>query len=260
MLRQHPRTCGAVMNVIILAAGKGKRFAGDLPKVLVPLCGKPMVQWVLEAVQRAHVTRKPIMVVGVGAWQVKAVVGEAATYVHQAEQRGTGHAVSLCHSASSNAQAVFVVYGDMPLIEPTTIRRIVTTHYAERAVLTMATVTVSDFSEWRQSLATYGRVIRRGGTLERIVEVKDATPEELAVHEVNPSYFCFDTRWLWENVSQLTAGNAQGEYYLTDLLNLAVARREKVASVGIQADEALGANTPQELELIAELVRTRASH
>lgn len=244
------------MNVIILAAGQGKRFGGDTPKVLVRLKGMPMIVRLLEAVRVSAVTDRPVIVIGHGAQRVRDVLGVGYDYVTQDRQLGTGHAVACCRDALRYRPGpVLVLYGDMPMLTAATIRRIADTHSAHGPVLTLATVTATDFADWRACLASYGRVARNAaGELERIVEVRDATADEQQIREVNPSFFCFRSQWLWPNVGCLQAVNALGEFYLTDLLGLAVAEGMAVHTVPVEPREALGANTPEELATLESLL------
>ncbi|MDD5110768.1 MAG: NTP transferase domain-containing protein [Patescibacteria group bacterium] len=246
------------VKVIILAAGQGKRFKSPLPKVLAQFHGQPMVAHVVSAVEKSGVTDRPVVVVGVGAEHVRAVLGDRCRYVEQVKQLGTGHAVAQCRSVLEGmADAVLVLYGDHPLMTAETVRTLVETHQREQPTLTMATTTVSDFKEWRQPFYNFGRIVRDGSgkfmRIVRIVEAKDATPEELEILEVNPSYFCFDARWLWEHLPKLTNRNAQGEYYLTDLIGIAITEGRRVITVPIPPQEALGANRPEELAAISKL-------
>lgn len=240
------------VNVIILAAGQGKRFGGETPKVLVPLSGQPMILHLLKAVQDSGVTDRPVAVVGYKSHLVREVLGEDCDYVIQQSQRGTGDAVACCRQhLTDRSGPTLVLYGDMPFLTSTTIRRIVDAHLTRRPTLTMATVTPNDFADWRLALGSYGRVVRnKDGELERIVEVRDATPEERMIREVNPSFFVFRSQWLWHNVGSLGASNALGEFYLTDLLSMAVSEGMTVETVPVEPREALGANTPEELAIL----------
>jgi bifunctional UDP-N-acetylglucosamine pyrophosphorylase/glucosamine-1-phosphate N-acetyltransferase len=151
-----------------------------------------------------------------------------------------------------------VLVGDQPFVTAATVRRVADTHLASGATLTLGTVTVPDFLEWRTPFADFGRIVRgTDGRVERIVEVKDASPEQLAIKEINPSYYCFKAEWLWKHLERLTSENAAGEYYLTDLLGLAIASGEKVQTVPVPPDEALGVNTLEQLALAEALMKAR---
>ena len=244
------------VQIIVLAAGHGKRMNNHaLPKVLIPFQGKPIVKHLLEAISQSGVCDQPVIVIGQKADMVKAALGPAYTYVVQAEQRGTGHAVACARSVvEGRAEHVMVLYGDHPLVSAKTIRTIAEQHITRNAVLTMATVQVEDFNDWRQGFSDFGRVVRDDqGRVSAIVERRDATAEQLTIREVNPSYFCFRADWLWPRVDQLTNENAQHEYYLTDLAGIACSEEQAIATVVIEPREALGVNTVEQLELIEHL-------
>jgi bifunctional UDP-N-acetylglucosamine pyrophosphorylase / glucosamine-1-phosphate N-acetyltransferase len=238
---------------IILAAGHGKRMNhGSLPKVLVPFKDKPMIHHLLESIKTSKVCDKPAIVIGYKSNHVKKSLGDNYHYIHQEEQLGTGHAVSCCkEELKDKAKNIMVLYGDHPNLSHSTIKNIADTHISENKVLTLATAKVEDFNEWRSILHDFGRVVRNAsGKITRIVEKKDASPQELSINEVNPSYFCFKADWLWENLQNLKNNNAQNEYYLTDLLQMAFEQQQEIANVLIEPQEALGANTPEQLELV----------
>ena len=248
-------------RIVILAAGKGKRMGpSDRPKVLHEVLGKPMLAYVLEAVAASGVDPKPVVVVGHMAESVRAVCGDGCAYATQTELRGTGDAVlrarPLLEGAAEN---VVVLVGDQPFVTGDTVRRIVDAHAASGATLTLGTVTVPDFEDWRAGFADFGRIVRGGdGAVERIVEVKDADPGQLALKEINPSYYAFKAAWLWKNLESLTSENAAGEFYLTDLLGKAIAAGENVLTVPIPPEEALGVNTLEQLAAAETRMRARA--
>lgn len=239
-------------DIVILAGGLGKRMQTELPKVLNELHGKPLVCHVLDAVTASGVCERPVIVVGKKRQMVMEVLGAEYCYAIQEQQLGTGHAVaSTLEALSGSTLPVVVLYGDMPYVSAETIRMLIERHADVKAKLTMATVTVPDFETWRAGFHDFGRVVRDvEGNIIRSVEKKDATPEELAITEVNPCYFCFDNAWLWEHLSMLGNSNAQGEYYLTDLVKMAVTKGVPIASISIDAKEALGVNTREHLDLL----------
>lgn len=248
------------VNIVILAAGQGKRMQNkEVPKVMTLFDGKPLIRYVIDAVHSSGISERPAIVIGYGADQVKAELGPDYDYVYQVEQLGTGHAVACAREHLQDKKgSVMVLYGDMPFITPETIRNLADTRRNSGSILTMGTVTVDDFNDWRQSLSSFGKIIRNiQGAVESIVEIKDATPEQLFVRECNPSFFCFDAIWLWKNLSELKNNNTQGEYYLTDLVGIAREHGDTIATIDIDAREALGVNTVQELELASKLKRER---
>jgi len=245
------------MNIVVLAAGEGTRMKAEgLPKVLVPIGGKPIVSHLLDAIKASGVDPKPTLVIGVHGEMVQKAFGDSCQYVVQTERLGTGHAVKVTHPLLEPiAKDVMVFYGDHVLLSPETIRTLSETHVHEGNTLTMATAIVPDFNEWRKSFYDFGRIIRTAdGKLEKIVEKKDATAEELACREVNPGYYCFKASWLWTELEKIKPGNAQGEYYLTDLLQQAVEEKVKIGSIKIEPKEALGINTKEQLALVESLL------
>lgn len=230
----------------------------ELPKVLVTLFDKPLVRFVIEAVEKSGLGR-PILVIGHQGEFVRTILGEAVDYAVQDQQLGTGNAVASCRGAlSSGCRNLMVLYGDMPFVSASAINKIRELHEKTGAMLTMATTKVPDFKDWRQSLYDYGRFIRNeAGEIIDIREVRDANDQEKEIKEVNPSYFCFNAAWLWKNISQLKNNNSKGEYYLTDLVKMAFEQKEKIASVEIDPLETVGVNTPEHLILAEGLLQKR---
>ncbi len=244
-------------KIIILAAGQGKRMNNpELPKVLVPLRDKFLISYVLEAIAASEVDDRPVIVVGQKAEQVKEALGDGYEYAFQAEQLGTGHAVKSAYETLKDFQGnIMVLYGDMPLISASTIKNLADTHETSGGALTMATVTVPDFDEWRAGFYDFGRIIRgEDGNVVSIIEKRDATPEQLIMTEVNPGYYCFKSEWLWQQLEQLKNENSQGEYYLTDMVDLAHRGGEKITTVAMEPKEALGINTVEQLALVEKFL------
>lgn len=243
-------------KIIILAGGKGKRMKSELPKVLMPLNGKPMITHLLSAVEKTLIAKPPVIVVGHAAETIKKELGDTYHYVHQKEQLGTGHATQVAVDAlPKDTEHVLVLYGDHPLVSDKTIHDLAKTHLEEKAAITMGTVKLPDFEGDRACFTDYGRVIRdENGNVINSIETKDATPEERNITEVNPCYYCFDVKWLRENLPKLKNQNAQKEYYLTDVIHLARENGDKIASIPIDARDAMGANTPEQLKVLESLL------
>jgi len=237
---------------IVLAAGQGKRMKSKLYKVLHAVCGKPMVEHVLDAVKEASVERS-VVVVGHGAEAVQTVLGDRAEYVLQAEQLGTGHAVLQAEAVLGEEDGVTVVtYGDTPLVTSGTIRALIERHIAQGAAATILTADAEDPTG-------LGRIIRGedGGVL-RIVEQKDCSPEEAAVREINTGTYCFDNRKLFAALGQVTNDNAQGEYYVTDVIGILHGRGEKIAAYLCEdSTEGIGVNDRIALGEAERLMRAR---
>lgn len=240
------------IGIIILAAGHGKRMKSIVPKVMSSLHGKPLVLHVLEQAEAAMGEVRPVVVVSPLHTLVQECLGDRAAYVVQAEQLGTGHAVGCAESAlKGNVDHVVVVYGDMPFVRAASIQRLVARHLERDNTVTMMTVTVPNFAGRYAPFDGFSRVIRRSddGHISRIVEKKDATAAESLITELNPSYYCFKSAWLWEHITRLNNHNAQKEYYLTDLPKMAIDEGEKISSIAIAPEEAVGVNTPDDLEV-----------
>lgn len=250
----------AKIGIIILAGGKGARMeSGDIPKVLISLYGRPLITHLLHSIEAVKADTNPIIIVGYKADMVKNALGNSFRYAVQSEQLGTGHAVLQARElAAGKYDHIVVLYGDHPHVPAEVINELIATHLREHATLTMMTVQVSDFEKWRVGLYNFGRVVRDSrGNIQRIVEKKDASVDELEIKEVNPAYFCFRADWLWENISQLQNNNTQKEFYLTDLLEHAIQGGEKVATFSGDPLAALGVNTKEELRRLEEVMDGR---
>jgi len=238
-------------GVIILAAGKGKRMQSNILKVMHELNGRPLIDYVVSSVEKSGINGKPIVVVCAEDQSVEKFLGDRAEYAVQTERLGTGHAVAIAEKRLKNkTDSVVVLYGDMPFISPESIRSLVEKHEEKGNKITLTTTRVDDFEGWRAALYDYGRIIRDGAEnhIVKIVEKKDASPKELEIKELNSAYFCFNSDWLWDNLKLLKNNNAQEEYYLTDLVGLAFNEGQKLSSVDVSPQEALGINTKEHLE------------
>ncbi len=242
-------------NVIILAAGEGKRMRSALPKVLHPLLGRTLVGHVLAAAEEA-IGGSATVVVGHGGELVRAhleQIAPAAVPVTQIEQRGTGHAVRIAlDEAPELTGTVVVLNGDIPLLRAETLSALVHTHENTKAAATVLTAEVADPTG-------LGRIVRnRGGEFAAIVEERDATPAQRAIREINSGAYVFDAERLREMLGKLSSDNDQGEEYLTDVIGLlAEAGAPIVAHRAPDATETLGANDRAELAGLRALMRNR---
>jgi len=226
------------LEIIVLAAGEGKRMHSALPKVLHPLGGRPLLAHVLDSV-RALAPRKVFVVHGHGGEQVKSVFnGASVEWVEQAQQRGTGHAVMQALPRVDEQSLALVVYGDVPLIRGETLRRLADAARGGLALLTAEP----------PSPDGYGRILRSAnGALERIVEHKDASPAERAVREINAGFLAASKPHLAGWLAKVQNRNVQGEYYLTDVIGLAVGDGVPVTAVKADWHEVAGVNSRHEL-------------
>lgn len=251
-----PYRNGMRTRIVILAAGKGTRMNGEIPKVLIPFEGKPMVQHLLAAVRSSGVDARPVIVTGYQADLVEKTLGDDYEYVRQDEQLGTGHAMQCTEKLlAGKTDQIIVLYGDHPFVKAVTIRDLLSLHEREGCPLSMMTVSVEDFNDWRAPFADFSRIIRDGsGRIIADAQVKDATPDQLAIREVNPAFFCFDAKWLWPHVKLLKNNNAKNEYYLTDLIDIAIREGDCIASMAIDARESMGLNTLAHVDIIKNLI------
>lgn len=238
-------------SAIILAAGSGKRMKSRLNKVLHPLCGRPVVEHVILASQAAGVNRCYV-VIGRDAEQAMARLGDGLQFVLQTEQLGTGHAVMQVEPVYQGEDLTFVLCGDAPLIRPETLRAMQAVHLAEQAAVTVLTTRL-------ENPADFGRIVRdQAGRITGIVEAKDATPAELQIQEINTGFFCFNAAVLFQALGQIDNRNAQGEYYLTDVVAAVAAAGGRVTGCDLaDFNEALGINDRVRLAAAEELLRRR---
>lgn len=243
------------VKAVILAAGKGTRMKSELPKVIHRALGKPMVKYSIDAAVEAGADISDIcLVVGHKAELVKEAAGEDVTYVFQQEQLGTGHAVKCASEFIGKDGITMVLCGDTPLIKGKTLKKLVETHIAEGNAITVLTARVDDPTG-------YGRIIKDNwGKFVKIVEQKDATLEEQRVDEINSGMYIFDSAVLSRALSMITNDNAQGEYYLTDTIEIVKSEGlGEVATMVIDdVDEIKGVNSPEQLEEAEMILRNRA--
>jgi bifunctional UDP-N-acetylglucosamine pyrophosphorylase/glucosamine-1-phosphate N-acetyltransferase len=236
---------------VILAAGQGTRMKSTLPKMLQPLCGRPMVLLALEAV-RAASTETPVVVVGHGADRVREVVGGMARLVVQEQQLGTGHAVLQAESVlRGESELVLVTYGDMPLLRAETLRQLVERQQTNPGPITMLTIVADD-------PRGFGRILRgQDGTVAAIVEEAATTAEQSQIRELNVGAYCFRADWLWDALHRIPVSK-KGEYYLTDTVELAAAAGLPVQAVALDdIAETIGINTRVDLADAEAALRQR---
>lgn len=237
---------------IILAAGQGTRMKSKLYKVLHPVCGKPMVQHVVDQVSQLKM-EQIVTVVGYGAEKVKEQLDGQTTFVLQEEQLGTAHAVLQAKPLLGNKEGItLVVCGDTPLIRAETMQALIDLHEKSNAKATILTAFADDPTG-------YGRIIRNEeGLVSRIVEHKDATEDEKKVKEINTGTYCFDNLALFQALEKVSNDNAQGEYYLPDVIEILKSEGEIVAAYQTnQMDETLGVNDRVALAEAEKIMRRR---
>lgn len=241
------------ITAILLAAGQGTRMKSNLPKVLHPLAGKPMIWHSLQAIRQVT-TEKPVVVLGHGAEEVAEFLGDSARIVMQEPQLGTGHAVTQAESLlKGKTDYVVVCYADMPLLRAETLGKLIETQKQNQGPLSMLTVIADD-------PRGFGRVVRNAqGTVEAIVEEYVAAPEQLQIKELNVGGYCFSSDWLWSALPRIPLSK-KGEYYLTDTVELAVKDGLPVrATVMDDLEETIGINTRVHLSEVEAALRRRVN-
>ena len=240
------------LSTIILAAGKGTRMKSDLVKVLHPLLGVPMLSYPIDLSLNGINSGKTIVVVGYQGEKIRAhFTDDRLTFVDQGDPIGTGHAV-LCtedHLKGFKGR-VLILCGDVPLLKRDTVRRFIDAHKSSGSTITVMTAILED-------PAGYGRIVRMdGGLIRRIVEEKDASPPEMAIREVNAGIYCVDSPFLFEALRRVSTDNAQGEYYLTDIVAIANQQGKRAYGFAVEdPTEVMGINTRVDLAKADEILR-----
>ena len=224
---------------VVLAAGKGKRMKSSLSKMLHEIAGKKIVEYPVEILQEIGI-KNIIVVVGFQGDKIEDVLGDKVQVVRQEEPKGTAHALLSTEDRLKNFSGdIIVIHGDMPLIKSSTLQKLLEIHRKEKNDFTLVTTYVKDYK------LQYGRIIRdKDGKILKIVEEKDATREEREIYEMNPALYCFRKEGLFDALKKIKSNNAQGEFYLTDILDIYLKNRKKVGSILIEDDysEFIGIN------------------
>ena len=246
-------TSSPPLAIVVLAAGKGTRMHSELAKVLHPLAGQPLLIHVLD-VALSLTPQHVVVIVGHQAEMVRQVCAPyEVTCVLQDPQLGTGHAVAQAEPALADFQGdVLVLYGDVPLLQSSTLRTLLDVHRRQQATVTVVTAHLD-------TPAGYGRIVRDvAGQITRIVEERDASEAEKAVREINSGVYCLQSSFLFAALPRVGRHNAQGEQYLTDVVALAVAEQQRVAHITVvEAQEVLGVNTHADLAYLETLLQQR---
>jgi bifunctional UDP-N-acetylglucosamine pyrophosphorylase/glucosamine-1-phosphate N-acetyltransferase len=237
---------------IILAAGEGKRMKSNTPKVLHKVCGKEMINHVIDNIRKSGIEEVSV-VIGKGADKVrKGTESRNIFYSVQEEQLGTGHAVMCAEEflkGKKGSVAIFV--GDGPLITEETVTKLTRYHEEEKCSATILTSIMSDPLK-------YGRIIRNAQhEVEKIVEFKDCNEEEVKVNEINSGMYCFDIDILLNTLGKLNNNNNQGEYYLTDVIEILKNEGKKVGAIAVDVEEITAVNSKLELSVANEIMRSR---
>ncbi len=236
---------------VILAAGQGTRMKSRLPKVLHTVLGKPLVHYSLESAKSVS-NRKPVVVIGHGAAQVKEALGDTVDFAIQEKQLGTGHAVQQAEAILADFDGlILVISGDMPLFRKETLASLVQTQVGNSGPMSLLTVKGEDSRG-------FGRIIRGvDNSVSAIVEEADASLEELSIREYNVGAYCFQSAWLWQALKEIKTSQ-KGEYYLTDVVEIARNQRKMVKAISVsEAYEAMGINNRIHLSEAITMLRQR---
>lgn len=242
------------VDIVILAAGDSTRLRSKTPKVLHKLAGRPLIEYSVRLAQAVS-TRQPVVVVGRNADAVRALLGDHVRYVHQEQRLGTGHAVLQARPVlHGDSQTVLVFYADMPLVTAESLQQLLALH--QRNIAASGVLSMLTFES--DTPRGFGRIVRSSaGDVRAIVEEADCTPQQLSITELNPGLYCFDADWLWRSLDEITV-SAKGEYYLTDLVAIAVAQGRQVLAHKVNdALEMLGINTRVHLAEAEAALRMR---
>jgi len=240
-----------MVRSIILAAGRGTRMNSQLPKVLHKLAGKPLVQYSIDTLKKTHLER-PVLVVGYQAEQIQKVVGDQVEYAHQEQQLGTAHAVSCAESLlKEKADLILILSADMPLLSRDLLSDLIACHSENMSPVSFAT-TVNANSRG------FGRILRdKNGAVLAIIEEAQASEEQLGIQEVNVGVYCVKAEWLWKSLARIKK-SPKGEYYLTDIIQLASEEGHQIPSVSpSDPSEAMGINTRVHLAEAEAILRKR---
>lgn len=241
------------LKAVILAAGKGTRMNSELPKVVHKCMEQPMVHYVIKAAKDAGAL-DVCVIVGYKAKEVRTAICDIVEYAEQKEQLGTGHAVKCAKEFIGTEGDTIVLCGDTPLITGETLTALVETHRRQANGVTVLSAILDNPSG-------YGRIIREpNGSFQKIVEHKDASEEELNVHEVNSGMYIFNSEALSASLDLLSNNNVAGEYYLTDTISLIKKIGLKVSAMPVSGDtvnEILGVNTVEQLKTAEDIMRNR---
>jgi len=241
---------------VILAAGKGTRMGeAEIPKVMFEVNGKPIIEHMIEDIENSGID-DITLVVGYKQEIVKDYFKDRVKYALQTQQLGTGHAVLMAQeNLEGKSDAVLVCYGDHATYKKETIKKLIEKYQDNKPAIAMLTVKFEDPMKWQ-----FGRIIRdKEGNICENVEQKDANEEQLTIKESNPSFYIFDSKFLWENLKTLNTENTQGEYYLTDMIKVAKDQGKRIISSPVSEEsEVLGINTQEHLKEVEEILVKRS--
>lgn len=240
-------------EIIILAAGKGTRMGADIPKCLVPVKGVPIIERLLANLKKALVN-KPLLVTGHKAEVIENYLGDRARYARQIEQKGTAHAAQTALRAIlPTTKNVVILYADHPFVSGDTVARLLSC--LEDNTIGLATLDGGDFSGWKSIFKHCGRIIySESGSIEKVTEYKDADEATRVLSKVNPGFYAVRVDWLRTALEKIRPNNAQGEYYLTDIIKIAQDDGQTIGEISVEPFEAMGLNSREEIAYAESLI------
>jgi bifunctional UDP-N-acetylglucosamine pyrophosphorylase/glucosamine-1-phosphate N-acetyltransferase len=214
-----------------------------------------LILYALEEIDKINQLAKPVIVVGFGAGKVQQVLGNHYLYAFQEKQLGTAHALMAAKN-KVKADNILVLYGDHPFIKADSLKTLISSHFKSGSKISMLTTQVKNFTGENKPFEHFAKIIREPIEHEvvRIIEYKDASDVQKKIKEINPGIYMFNTKWLWENIKKIDNKNKQKEYYLTDIVQVALDLGEKVNSILIKPEEVMGINSKEDLEIAERLV------
>ena len=238
-----------MVQTIILAAGKGTRMATERPKAMVPLCGMPLLQRILNAA--TPISPEPTIIVGYKKDEVIQGTNNAYHYVFQKEQLGSGHAVQCAKAEliNKNFDIILVLTCDQPFISTQSLIKLIDTHRASHAVASLLTAVLPNYDGDYSGFNYYSRVVKNAHqSIERVIEYKETSDSEKTIKEVSIGGYAFNADWLWENIEKIKNQNTTREFYLTELFNIAAKQGATVVAHRVENPiEGFGVNTNKEL-------------
>ncbi|KKR21120.1 MAG: Bifunctional protein GlmU [Parcubacteria group bacterium GW2011_GWE2_39_37] len=225
-----------------------------MPKVLVPVCGKSIIQHLLDSVVDSKIDPKPMIIVSPENQGLirQSLKDYNVEYTVQEQQLGTGHAASCAvNNIKDECSKVLIFNGDHPFIKADTIKKLA----ANDSEITMLVAKSDNFSDWQKIFYHWGRIIRHGDQIRQIKEFKDSDEETKKINEVNPAMYAFDFDWLKDNIGKISTDNVQKEFYLTDLIGLAFEQKKNIDSILVAPEEAIGINSLEELEIAEKILK-----
>lgn len=243
----------ANIQTVILAAGKGTRIKSKQPKVLIQIKNKPIISRLLDCLERASVCDKPLVVVDASCRgkTIKRCLGDRCCYAIQKNPLGTAHAVLSAKKHLMGFNNILILAGDHPYIHPLTLKNLIKNHQNQKAIITVLAFRVPHFNGIYKIFFTSGRIVTNGSNIvEKIVELKEANKKEQRVRLINTAIYCFRTDWLWKNIHKIKNQNLKKEFYLTDLVALALKQKRKTTMLCTNSIlDAMGVNTPEQLDI-----------